>query len=528
MDLLFQKLQRFFEEHALECYLVGGSLRDVLLGQHPQDIDLVVRGNPEQPARALADELKGKYIALSLEKGVKRILLPKRPYGRLIIDIAPLHGEHIADDLSQRDFTVNALALPVTAVPTLAALHPQYDEQPAPLIDPCNGWRDLRARTLRAVQASVFQHDPLRLLRAIRLSAQHQLSIEPATSGLLHRDAPLLIQTAPARIRDELLQMMSLSHAIQAVRMLDEYRLFPAILPGCYSPGSPAILHTSIFHASHPGTSAWPILTCMTKLLSAAQGEIAFLNQPEQQMLAPILQLSSRPAFKKRWKKSPGGVHARSALLLLAALLVDLLQDGQETSEPHLNGGASDTRLSAQLQAIAADLKWLTLGRQAVAFIIFLLREQSSLWQMAPRPQPANGKPWIAARHYFEQFGERGVDLAAFHLACQMAASQGVSSGDAWQPEARLCIDLIEAYHHERSALIPPPLIDGQTITARLGFTKGPLIGRLLAAVRSAQLDGLIRTRAEALQFLTEEASLAGRGSAQQEKPAHQPAYRQA
>ena len=176
-----------------------------------------MRGDPELVARALADELKGSYAALSQEKGVKRVFLPKKPYGRLIIDLAPLHGERIADDLAQRDFTVNALALPIEAATMLATLHPQIEQPPEHLIDPFDGWRDLHARNLRVVQEQVFQKDPLRLLRAIRLSASRQLSIEPSTASILSRDAPLLRQVAPERIRDELLQMLAAPHVTTAI-----------------------------------------------------------------------------------------------------------------------------------------------------------------------------------------------------------------------------------------------------------------------------------------------------------------------
>ncbi|HEY7347032.1 MAG TPA: hypothetical protein VH599_01840 [Ktedonobacterales bacterium] len=510
MDLLLQKLQQFFRERSIECYLVGGSLRDLLLGQQPQDLDLAVRGNPEPVARALADELKGRYIALGLEKGVKRVILHKKPYSRFIIDIAPLHGEQIADDLSQRDFTINALALSLEEAAALTTL-PTQQQKPAPLIDPFNGWRDLHASTLRAVQPGVFQHDPLRLLRAIRLSARRQLSIEPSTASLLHRDAPLLIRVTPARIRDELLQMTSLPNVAEAIRMLAAYQLFPAIFPAFYDSGN----QVDCSKNWSPDRSAWSTLTCMAKLISASQGEAASLTQIEQQILAPLLRLSNRPAFKKRWKKSPGGAHPRSVLHLQAALLSALLQAGG-TPTSHLEGNTASPHPPEQLRLIAAALKRLTMGRRATAFIVFLLQEGLSPWKVEPRPQAGSSEPWIAARHYFERFGERGVDLACFCLALQMSAPQQEPPDGGWLAQVQILTDLIEAYHYERDSIIPPSLIDGQTIITRLDFMKGAAIGALLAQARKAQLDGIIQTRAEALQFIADHAS-SSRGSVQQE-----------
>ncbi len=502
MDLLLKKLQQFFQTRSLQGYLVGGSLRDLLLGQQPQDLDLVVPGDPEQVARALADNLRGHFIALGLEKGVKRILLPKKPYGRLMIDIAPLHGKNIVEDLSQRDFTINALAIPIEEAAALATLPAQHEHQPASLIDPFNGWHDLRVRTLRVVQVEVFQQDPLRLLRAIRLSASRQLSIAPSTANLFHRNVPLLTQVAPERIRDELLQMACLPHVTAAVQMLDQYQLLPAIFPAFFAPGGLAAPP----NAEQPDRRTWATLTCMATFLAASQGAAASLTPIEQQMLAPIIRLSQRPAFKKRWKKSPGRAYARSSLLLLAALLADLLQD-QSAPDPRLNGNAPGLPPLERLQAITGALKRLTLGRQAAAFIVFLLQESAAPRNVGPRPPAGNRSLWIAARHYFERFGERGVDLAAFCLARQMAVLQNASPDDAWQQHTRICADLIEAFYYERNALMPPSLIDGQTLIARLGNIRGPMIGALLAKVRHAQLDGLIRTRAEALQLIIEQAA---------------------
>ncbi|HEU5368424.1 MAG TPA: hypothetical protein VFU69_08175, partial [Ktedonobacterales bacterium] len=258
-----------------------------------------------------------------------------------------------------------------------------------------------------------------------------------------------------------------------------------------------------------PGKSAWPMLNAAAKLLSASQGKTGSLAQAEQQMFAPLLRLSQRHAFKKRWRQSPGGACTRSALLLLAAMLTDLLQEEPAAT---LQRDATEPLWSAvHLRTIAAALRQLTLGRQAAAFIVFLLEESASPWTIESRPQTKGSEPWIAARHYFEQFGERGVDLAAFRLARQMAALQGATPDEARQLQTQIQLSLLEAYYYERNMLVPSPLLDGETIITRLGLAKGPLIGALLKKVRSAQLDGVIQSRAEALQFIAEQFAASGR-----------------
>ncbi len=477
---------------------MGGSLRDLLLGVLPKDIDLVVRGDPEPLARALADELAGDYVALNQARGVKRVTLPRKRYGRLIIDLAPLSsGDDIADDLARRDFTVNALALPVAAFTSPTALAAPSGQPLASLIDPFGGWHDLRARVLRMVEEHVFQHDPLRLLRAIRLSVSRQLAIEPITAGILSRDAPLLRLVAPERLRDELLQMLAPSYIVVSAQALEEYGLLSSIFPDPPAPICPATQPK----LPEPGTSRWRTLSAMAALLAAAQGQAVPLPL-EQQFLAPLVRLSHRPAFKKRWKKSPARACTRADSILLAALLADLAPAAEES-------------------AIAAALKRLTLGRQATAFIVFLLQQSGMPWQVEPRPNASI--PWRSARYYFERFGERGVDLVAFCLGRQIAALQGTAPDDEWYAKAQVLLHLIEGYYEERNALIPPVLLDGGVIIARLGLTGGPLIGSLLAKVRRAQLDGLIRTRTEALQFISEQADISDAVDALSGRPSSRP-----
>ncbi len=487
IDLLLQWLQQFLGNRLIEAYLVGGSLRDLLLGQRPQDLDLVVSSDPEPLARILAIALRATYVALNQEKGVKRVILPRKPYGRIIIDLAPLHGDSITDDLAQRDFTINALALPIEAVATLPALSTRAEQPPAALIDPLNGWDDLQAKILRVVQEGVFQHDPLRMLRAIRLSANRQFAMDPATASLLSRDAPLLRQVAPERIRDELLQMLVPRHASAAIQALDAFKLLPLIFPALIVSDNPTT--PSVSDSVQFGGVAWPTLHAAAALLSAAQGETVTLTQAEQQLLAPLVRLSHRPAFKKRWKKAQVRACTRSDALMLAALLADLAPEAEE-------------------KMLVAALMRLALGRQVTRSITFLLQQSVAPWSIEPRPHPRSGLAWRAARYYFERFGEHGLDLAVFCLARQMAAHQADAPDDAWRAQAQTVLNVLTGYYEEHNVLVPPILLDGEVLIARLGLANGPLIGTLLAKVRSAQLDGLVRTRAEALQFLMEQNSL--------------------
>ena len=169
-----------------EAWVVGGAVRDELLGRELVDLDIAVR-EPEAAARAYAKRSGGAPFELSEQHGAWRVALED---GRTV-DFTPLHGS-IEDDLATRDFTINAIARP------LAGGEP---------VDPFGGQADLESRRLRAVGESVFRDDPLRLLRAVRLEDELELRLDEETERLVERDAELVTRPAGERIVAELVRL---------------------------------------------------------------------------------------------------------------------------------------------------------------------------------------------------------------------------------------------------------------------------------------------------------------------------------
>ena len=182
-----------------EAYVVGGAVRDELLRRPVLDIDVACR-EPDRAARTLRKALGGAVFLLSERHGAWRVALAD---GRTV-DFTLLRGS-IEDDLAGRDFTVNAIAVPVGG---------------GQAIDPFAGRADLERRILRAVSAGVFRDDPLRLLRAVRLESELDLRLDPETESLVRRDAELANAPAGERIVAELERM-----AEPGWRRLDELGL---------------------------------------------------------------------------------------------------------------------------------------------------------------------------------------------------------------------------------------------------------------------------------------------------------------
>jgi tRNA nucleotidyltransferase/poly(A) polymerase len=180
------------------AWIVGGAIRDALLGRPVLDLDVACR-EPEVAARAYARG-GGAPFPLSDRWGAWRVALDD---GRTV-DFTLLRGG-IEDDLATRDFTVNAIAAPVGG---------------GDPVDPFGGRRDLESRTIRAVSETIFADDPLRLLRAVRLEDELGFRLDPQTERLVREHAALAAKPAGERILGELERLSA-----DGYRRLDELGL---------------------------------------------------------------------------------------------------------------------------------------------------------------------------------------------------------------------------------------------------------------------------------------------------------------
>lgn len=182
-----------------EAWVVGGAVRDELLGRELVDLDIACR-EPQAAAREYAKRSGGAPFSLSERHGAWRVALQ----GGRTVDFTPLAGT-IEDDLATRDFTVNAIAVP------LAGGEP---------IDPFAGRADLDARLIRVVSPSVFTDDPLRLMRAVRLEDELGFRLEPESEELVREHAALVTEPARERTLAELVRL-----SVDGYRRADELGL---------------------------------------------------------------------------------------------------------------------------------------------------------------------------------------------------------------------------------------------------------------------------------------------------------------
>ncbi len=199
-----------------KAYLVGGGLRDALMGRETNDSDFVLSGAEEELPRIFAAKTGGTFFWLDRKRLQSRVII-KQENNLATFDFAPMQGHDIVEDLALRDFTINALALPLLAG--------EFS-----IVDPFAGMLDMRQGIIRACSGKVFDNDPLRLLRAFRFEAVLGFVIETGTWRNILSNAQLLRKVASERIRDEFFRILDSSNAAVSLERLRESGLLCEIL----------------------------------------------------------------------------------------------------------------------------------------------------------------------------------------------------------------------------------------------------------------------------------------------------------
>jgi poly(A) polymerase/tRNA nucleotidyltransferase (CCA-adding enzyme) len=441
--------------------LVGGAVRDARLRRRTTDLDVAVPAGALDLARLCAERVGGTCVILDAERGAARVVAS----GGLTLDVADFRAPTLEADLAARDFTVNAMAVP---------LGPLLDVGRAPIVDPTGGLEDLAARRLRPAGPGVLADDPLRALRAVRLEATLGLRLTPAAARAVRQAAPGLARVAAERVRDELLILLGLERTAAALRRADALGVLPVILPEVEA------MRTTPQPAPHR-------FNVLEHSLRAVGGCDRLL--PRLRALAPYGdELAAHVA------EPLGGGVRRAAALKLAALLHDVAKP--ETMRRHrgrVRFFEHDVIGGRRARAIGERLR---LPERVTATLERLVRHHL-------RPMHLGHAAAITPRaryRFYRDLREDTRDLLLLVL-CDAAAVTGASPLATWR-RAVIIRELLAGWVEQQAAAAQPPLLRGQDVMAHFGLTPGPAVGALLARVREAQDVGRVRTRAEALAFL--------------------------
>jgi putative nucleotidyltransferase with HDIG domain len=442
------------------CYLVGGTVRDTLLdyrtmGQQSrqqshsqestkQDLDLVVPAGAIPLARQLADSLGAGFVVLDEIHRIARVVLDSGT----TIDIAEQEGPSIEADLGRRDFTCNAMA---------------YDLQREVLIDPFNGKRDLEQRIVRMVQAKNLTEDPLRFLRAYRMAAKLDFTIEAQTRQILQASGGALGQSAPERVRDELVHLLEVSRGTDWFLAAHQDGVLQPWLPEITGLEKiPANLHHHL-----------PLLDHTFEVMRQVDRVLAELDVRE--CLTHVLS-DRRTVY---------------VAIKLGALLHDIAKPvtyhfdpdtGKSSFHQHEKVGSTMTKeMLTRLKFSREEIRWVTV------LVEMHLRTGQLVMQ---------GASERALYRLMRDAAEKLPALVVLSLADRRSTCGEAVTAEMQTQSTLFHQDLLARYWAPPAA---KPFLSGKDLIDRLGLPPGPIFKEILQAVQEAQALGEIQNTEEAL-----------------------------
>ncbi|MDI6795601.1 MAG: HDIG domain-containing protein [Desulfatibacillaceae bacterium] len=443
-------------------YLVGGCLRDALIGIPGKDLDLVC-DRAKDFSRQLAARHNAAWIPMEKDPALPNYRVVRRDNPEEALDITQMHGSTINEDLLRRDFSINALAAQVeTASGRLWRI-----------IDPVQGRADLEKKIIRQVGPNSLADDPLRILRAFRFAAQlGGFEIEPETLNCAGRFAPDLANISGERIRTELFLLLNFKNSLAQIKIMDSRRILDAFLPAIIPLRG---LEQNTYHH----LDAWEHTLCAFEnceaILASLKTHLAdcalevedYLNQANRRAvlkLGVLLHDVGKPATMKRDPDS-----------------------GRISFHGHEQAGiepVQQTALRLRLSNIEEKLLLLIAAEHLHAQVLLdeKVKEKTRL-------------------KWYGQYGQDSVIVLLAAMADILAKAGPSAPREIQQKKATAAASAIKDFYGRIQAVLSaPPLVTGQDLKD-MGLTPGPDFARILDTLRLAQNAGELADKPAALKM---------------------------
>jgi poly(A) polymerase len=465
------RLSSFFGARQCSAFLVGGYLRDALLSIASNDLDFALPGDPQALGQSLAQELGGTYIPLSRTHSVCRIVAADPTGRRWNIDLAGFSGS-VEDDLRRRDFTVDALALPRDSW-----LKGHWRDA---VIDPTGGMADLAHQRIRATHPQIFQADPGRLLRAVRLASRLRFRLEPATARLIRSDAHRIEQVSPERVRDEILAILAGDHARSQLEILDRLDLLCRVIPElAFTKG-----------VSQPKVHYWDVWGHSIHAVETAE-----LVTQGHQNSAIYSHVPWTPESEDYFAQKVSDGHTRRTILKLAALLHDIAKPQTRAED-----ATGRTRFlgHSEMGAEMAEgrLSHLRLSSRGIAMVSKMVEQHlrpSNMHQGLDFPSNR------AIYRYYRDLGEVAIDTLYLAMADYLAAKGPEIVTADWARHARMMTHILRGGIEQAGPDRPARLVTGHDLIQWFSLRPGPQIGVVIERINESQASGEITTREQAM-----------------------------
>ncbi|MEW6615619.1 MAG: HD domain-containing protein [Thermodesulfobacteriota bacterium] len=455
------------KEMGIPIFLVGGTIRNLLLSSgFEKDFDFAMKGDVQSTARGFADKVKGSFFSLDPQRGHYRVTVKKN--SRFIdIDFSRFRGHDIGKDLIKRDFTINSMAINIQDL---------FEKDEIEIIDPLNGLDDMEKGAIRACSSRVFDDDPLRLLRAVRISAVTNFTIEDKTERLIRQKKELLINSSWERIRDELFLMLDAPYASRSIEKLNSLGLLSIILP-----------ETNPWKGINQGEHHdYNLFDHTVKAIEFTEVILANFSEyfPDY---ASVLKVHFDEELEKNIY--------RSNLIKFIAFLHDSGKVETKSYDGEKVRFLGHDRVGEEINKNIA--KRLKLGHKVRRVITNITGNHMRVLNLSKSTNISQR----AKSRFFRDMGKDGIDCLLLSLADGLATR---TNADKTQTVPLLAIiqDFLRYYFEDWLKTPEKPLLNGKEIMEMLGILEGKKVGRLLSMIREAEIEGLISTKEEAKDLL--------------------------
>jgi len=506
------KISQLLAIQKKQSYIVGGFIRDWLLERKTNDIDIAVSGATITIAREVAEELGGKFVLLDDVNNIARVVVTEDGQPREVsqnqelrsaewhFDFSPFTGD-IESDLARRDFTINAMALELSQFVTASKATKMSPRKSASfltkkqsllkLIDPFSGEEDLKDKIVRGVSEQIFEADAARLLRAVRLAAELDFTIEPNTESLVRRHSQTITEVSGERVREELLRLLTLPRATHHLRYLDKLGLLLALIPELEESKG----------VEQPTVHFWDVFEHSLQTVAA----IEFLIRESDWEYSNDDMLTTAPwsdTIDRHLSQEVSSGSNHKVLLKLAGLFHDIAKPMTKSIDD--TGRARFLGHTKEGAAMTANiLERLRFSNREIRLVESLVYHHLRPVQMANDGFPTQR----AIYRYFRDTGEAGIDILVLALADYLASRGPLVSMEEWKNHCRLINYILTEHEKQQAKILPMKLIDGHDIMNNFDLAPGPLIGNLLAIVKEAHASGELSTKEEALALVRRELS---------------------
>lgn len=460
---LLKEVYRFAKARKIKLYLVGGILRDLLLGREKEnpDFDFAIKKDAINFGRKLAKKMRAGFVVLDKEHGACRVV-KKLNDKFCTLDFTDFRGADLTKDLLHRDFTINAITLELEKV--FGA-----DDLSNALIDPHKGREDLKNKVIRIVNKKSFSEDPLRILRCFSFAAILGFKINPETLKLAKKEKAKLVKVSSERIRDELFKIFATPNTYDYLVMLDKLKILRIIFPE------------------------------IEKMRGIGQGPYHHLDvwqhtlETVRQFEGLVKELKNNPEIQEFLNAVISSERSRYSLVKFGAFLHDVgkpaalrRRDGKLIFHGHERIGLGMSEDIAKRSRLSNDeicaLKRIVLCHLRPGFMADNL-------ELTAR----------AKFRYFRDAGQEAISVLLLSIADQRATKGPLTTVKSRLRHEKVVFGLIKDYFKKTKEKKQERLATGDDLIREFKLEPSPLIGKILSELEELQAIHKIKNKEEAL-----------------------------